>query len=148
MVRTFCVCTIPFNFLFSAFRGEIVRYLVYEHLELEYMMSWFSTLGGAFSALGDYFNRSADIAGRISMQQLKLAFRLGDPNIVSRCLLYLSISLIQKHNFKASKLIIRRQYRYAIATNDTRLMKMSLGIWSKLQWTHKTTRLSSALSDQ
>lgn len=54
--------------------GEIVRTLIWEDLELDYMFSWFSTLGGAFSALGDYKGSAADTAGKISVCiYLKLA---------------------------------------------------------------------------
>lgn len=127
--------------ILNHFRGEIVRILIWEQLEIDHMMSWLSTLGGAFSALGDYFENSADIAGKISIQQMKLAFRLGDPGIIARCLLYLSISLIQKHKFRIAQRIIRSQYAFAKQHSDVRLTKMCLGIWSKLQWTHKTSRL-------
>lgn len=103
-------------------------------------MSWLSTLGGAFSALGDYFQKQSEIAGKISMQQMKLAMRLGDPSIISRCLLYLSISLIQKHKFKLAKRIVRSQFEFANQNDDVRLRKMCLGIWSKLQYTHLITK--------
>lgn len=124
------------------FRGEIVRILIWEQLETDHMFSWLSTLGGAFSALGDYYEYSAEIAGRISFQQMKLALRSDDPGLIARCLLYLSISLIQKQKFKAAQRIIRRQYEFAIKSEDTRLTKMCLGIWSKLQYTHQITRLN------
>lgn len=122
------------------FRGEIVRVLIWEQLEVDHMMSWLSTLGGAFSALGDYFEEKSEIAGKISMQQLKLAIRLADPTLTSRCLLYFSISLIQKHKFKLAQRIIRSQFAFATMHEDVRLRKMCLGIWSKLQYTHKTTK--------
>ena len=109
------------------------------------MMSWLSTLGGAFSALGDYFDDRAEIAGKISVQQMKLAIRLADPAVISRCLLYLSISLIQKHKFKEAKKIIRSQFAFAKHHEDIRLTKMCLGIWSKLQYTHKIVRLNQRL---
>lgn len=118
-----------------------MRVLIWEKLETDHMMSWLSTLGGAFSALGDYFEYSAEIAGKISIQQMKLALRSDDPGLISRCLLYLSISLIQKHKFKTAQRIIRRQYEFAKKHEDMRLTKMCLGIWSKLQYTHKITRL-------
>ncbi|CRK87635.1 CLUMA_CG001431, isoform A [Clunio marinus] len=122
--------------------GEIIRLLIWEQLEIDHMMSWLSTLGGAFSALGDYFETSAEIAGKISIQQMRLAFRLGDPGLRSRCLLYFSISLIQKHEFKIAQKIIKSQYEFAKQHDDVRLIKMCLGIWSKLQWTHKISRQS------
>lgn len=131
--------------LLSCFRGEIVRILVWEQLETDHMMSWLSTLGGAFSALGDYFENSAEIAGKISIQQMKLALRSDDPGILARCLLYLSISFIQKHKFKLAQRIIRKQYEFAKQHEDIRLTKMCLGIWSKLQYTHKITKLVKKL---
>jgi Domain of unknown function (DUF4807) len=116
--------------------------LIWEQLEIDHMMSWLSTLGGAFSALGDYFEDRANIAGKISIQQMKLAFRLGDPGLISRCLLYFSIALIQKQRFRAAQRIIRSQYEFALHHDDTRLIKSCLGIWSKLKWEHKVARLN------
>lgn len=51
--------------------------MVKERCEVDHAFSWLSTLGGAFSALGDYFENCAETAGKISIQQLQLAFRLG-----------------------------------------------------------------------
>lgn len=113
-----------------------MRTLVWEQLEIDHMMSWLSTLGGAFSALGDYFSASAEIAGKISMHQMKLACRMGDPFLLSRCYLYSSISLIQKGRFKLARRILETHYKFATEKNDTRLVKMCLGIWSKLQYTN------------
>lgn len=73
-----------------------------ERQHLDTAMSWLSTLGGACSALGDYDTQFAERAGKISVQQLDIAFRLGDPSIVSRCKLYAAISLIQQCKFKVS----------------------------------------------
>lgn len=109
------------------------------------MMSWLSTLGGAFSALGDYFQTSAETAGKISYHQMKLAIRLGNPYLLSRCFLYLSISLIQKNKLKAARRIIEQQYQFAKDSDDTRLTKMCLGIWSKLQYTHQIRRNNKKL---
>ncbi|KAF5296318.1 hypothetical protein FQA39_LY12535 [Lamprigera yunnana] len=111
-------------------------YLVRERCELEHTLSYLSTLGGAFSALGDYFNRCAEIAGKISINQLKLAMHLNDPNIVSRCRLYLSLSLIQLHRFKLSRRIIYMEYVRAMNSTviDVRLVNMCKGIWCKLKY--------------
>lgn len=117
------------------FRGELVRTLIWEQLEIDHMMSWLSTLGGAFSALGDYFSTSAEIAGKISFHQMKLAMRLADPFLLSRCFLYFSISLIQKGRLTQARRILESQYEFAKVNKDTRLVKMCFGIWSKLQYT-------------
>lgn len=73
-----------------------------ERQHLDAVMSWLSTLGGACSALGDYLEAFAERAWAISLQQLEIAQRLGDPTIVSRCRLYAAISLIQQCKFKVS----------------------------------------------
>ncbi|CAH0549279.1 unnamed protein product [Brassicogethes aeneus] len=112
-----------------------VSRMVREQCELEHALSWLSTLGGAFSALGDYYSNCADIAGRISSHQLKLAFKLGDPNIAARCNLYYSLSLIQQRKFREAKKIVFNIYEMAKnrVFQDYRLPKMCKGIWSKLQ---------------
>ncbi|XP_049537215.1 uncharacterized protein F58A4.6 [Anopheles darlingi] len=110
--------------------------MLWELNELNEMMAWLSTLGGAFSALGDYQLACADVAGQISMHQMKLAFRLGDPSLVARCRLYLAISLIQKCEFSAAKHIVQTVYRNEKrqAEPEIRLLKMCQGIWAKLRY--------------
>ncbi|KAA0201746.1 hypothetical protein HAZT_HAZT008091 [Hyalella azteca] len=73
---------------------------VQELSELDAWMSWLSTLGGACSALGDGSVRWADTAASISVRQMTIARRLGDPTIVARCRLYTAIACIQKHQYK------------------------------------------------
>ena len=82
--------------------GERMCQCVVERQQLDIMMSWLSTLGGACSALGDQLADFAERAGAISVKQLEIALRLGDPNMASRCKLYAAISLIQKCRFKVS----------------------------------------------
>lgn len=122
------------NRCFRAFR------ITWEKIEIENLMSWLSTLGGAFSALGDSFDACAERAGRISFYQLKLAMKCGDPSIIVRCKLYYSISLIQKGKLRLAKQLILSQYEYAKAekrAGDPLLYKMCHGIWLKLQYTHQ-----------
>ncbi|GJQ78150.1 hypothetical protein Trydic_g2482 [Trypoxylus dichotomus] len=122
--------------------NERISYLIRERCEVEHALSWLSTLGGAFSALGDYFENFALVAGKISYHQLVLAIRMGDPTIASRCKLYFSLSLIQRRKFKLAKRIIQAEYKDAknAVIVDTRLIKMCLGIWSKLQYEHERHR--------
>ncbi|XP_031636012.1 uncharacterized protein F58A4.6 [Contarinia nasturtii] len=111
--------------------------LTWEYVETENLMSWLSTLGGAFSALGDSVEKCADVAGKISRYQLKLASRSGDPSIIVRCKLYYSISLIQKGKLNAARKLILSQYEYAKEerlAGDNRIYKMCHGIWLKLQY--------------
>uniref|UniRef100_A0A1Q3FFW7 Uncharacterized protein n=1 Tax=Culex tarsalis TaxID=7177 RepID=A0A1Q3FFW7_CULTA len=119
--------------------GERANRMIWERIELDEMMSWLSTLGGAFSALGDYKLACADVAGKISLQQMKFALRLGEPSLIARCRLYMAISLIQKYQFGAAKRIVQQIYRTEKhhSEPDTRLLKMCLGIWSKLSYEYE-----------
>lgn len=116
--------------------------LVRERCELDHALSWLSTLGGAFSALGDYIADCAEVAGKISLRQFQFAIKLGDPNIAARCRLYLSISLIQKKQFRLAQKIILQEYHTAksAVVVDRRLMNMCRGIWCKLQYEHRINR--------
>lgn len=120
-------------------RNDRIDYLVRERCELEHVLSWLSTLGGAFSALGDYFLNCAEVAGNISINQLKLAFRLGDPTVMARCRLFISLSLIQRCYFKLAKSIIYTEYINAKKSNviDVRLLNMCKGIWCKLKYEYE-----------
>ncbi|EAT40215.1 AAEL008038-PB [Aedes aegypti] len=119
--------------------GEQANQMMWERIELDELMSWLSTLGGAFSALGDYKLACADTAARISVQQMKLAIRLGEPSVIARCWLYMAIALIQKYEFAVAKRIVKRIYRKEKRQTepDTRLMNMCLGIWSKLSYEYE-----------
>lgn len=70
---------------------------------------------------------------------MKLAHRLGDPFIIARCKLYYSISLIQMGKLKAAKGLIQEQYKFVKSHEeaDTRLVRMCLGIWSKLRYAYE-----------
>ncbi|CAH1163300.1 unnamed protein product [Phaedon cochleariae] len=116
--------------------NERIYEMVRERSELDHTFSWLSTLGGGFSALGDYFTKCAEIAGKISIHQLQIGLRLGDPNITARCRLYFSLSLIQKKKFRLAKYIIQREFCDAKQSTviDQRLLNMCKGIWAKLQY--------------
>ncbi|KFM58935.1 hypothetical protein X975_22171, partial [Stegodyphus mimosarum] len=102
------VCVIVF---ITAAKKNIIDYkwnknieiLVNEKCELENAMAWLSTLGGAFSALGDSYLHCAEKAGAISMQQLYIALRLGDPLTICRCKIYLTMSLLQRGYYRKTK---------------------------------------------
>uniref|UniRef100_A0A0P4W7F9 Uncharacterized protein n=1 Tax=Scylla olivacea TaxID=85551 RepID=A0A0P4W7F9_SCYOL len=117
--------------------GERMCQCVVERQQLDIMMSWLSTLGGACSALGDHLVDFAERAGAISVKQLEIALRLGDPNMASRCKLYAAISLIQKCRFKLAARIVKQEYLWALSVlpeaRDIRLVKMCQGIWTKLR---------------
>jgi len=126
---------------------------------MDYVMSCLSTLGGAFSSLGDqfthcvssninqksilystiFFEFQAQIAGNISAKQYKIALKLGDPMTLLRCKLYYSISLIQCGHLKNARYIIQSVYNHVKLIpedlQDKRIIYMCQGIWSKLRYT-------------
>ncbi|XP_017016217.1 uncharacterized protein F58A4.6 [Drosophila takahashii] len=123
--------------------ADILAHTLWEHIEVEHLMSWLSTLGGGFSALGEQFERCAETAGKISLQQLKIGLRLGDPFLQARCKLYFSISLIQRGQLRTAKHLIREQYAFASrnAEKDVRLVRMCLGIWQRLSYEYEQRRM-------
>ncbi|XP_035720808.1 uncharacterized protein LOC118441034 isoform X1 [Vespa mandarinia] len=104
--------------------NERITKIILETRELDYAMSWLSTLGGAFSALGEEFQHCAQMAGKISIKQFQLALHLGNPLLVARCKLYAALSLIQQGYFKTPKHMIKNIYKLAVDQNDTRLQNM------------------------
>ncbi|KAH8320153.1 hypothetical protein KR074_003739 [Drosophila pseudoananassae] len=123
--------------------ADMLAHTLWEHIEVEHLMSWLSTLGGGFSALGEQFGKCAETAGKISLQQLKIGMRLGDPFLQARCKLYYSISLIQRGHLRSAKHLIRQQYAFARqhVEADGRLVRMCQGIWLRLQYEYEQRRI-------
>lgn len=80
--------------------ASLCNSMLLECQHLDSAMSWLSTLGGAFSALGDYDMKFAEFAGETSRKQMKIAIRLQNPDLIARCWLYFALSLIQKAKYK------------------------------------------------
>uniref|UniRef100_A0A0N5AH61 Mic1 domain-containing protein n=1 Tax=Syphacia muris TaxID=451379 RepID=A0A0N5AH61_9BILA len=66
-----------------------------------------STLGGAISAMADYISSFVDQAKMISLKQLQLAMHIGDPILISRCYLFIAMSLAQRKHYKTAIVILR-----------------------------------------
>lgn len=114
-----------------------IIHLVVEQVELENTMAWLSTLGGAFSALGDYSSQFAEAAALVSVKQLKLALRIGDPVTMCRCHIYLAMSLLQRGYFRSCRRLIRQQYHFATSKEglrDPKLMKMCQSVWIRMRY--------------
>lgn len=95
-----------------------IQYFVTLRMDLEESSSWLSTLGGAYSSLGDKNQQFAYEAERISWKQMKLSLIFGDPNLVCRCLIYLCHSWCQqKKRRQAIRLI--RYYLYPLLLSST-----------------------------
>uniref|UniRef100_A0A1B6C9Z3 Uncharacterized protein n=2 Tax=Clastoptera arizonana TaxID=38151 RepID=A0A1B6C9Z3_9HEMI len=118
--------------------------LVAQRCELDCAMNTLSTIGGAYSALGNDKIDFALEAGKISLNQFKIALHLGDPMTVLRCKLYYSLSLIQMGQLKTARIIIKKQFDIAKSASvlDKRVISMCYGIWSRLQHEYKIKKLS------
>lgn len=108
--------------------------LIWTRIEIENAFSWLSTLGGAYSALGDYFDHCAEEAGRISIRQYKLSRMLGDDGLAARSTLYSALAYAQKGNLHVSRNIVRKVAEFARMTRDKRLNRMCQGVWAKLKY--------------
>ncbi|XP_063832965.1 uncharacterized protein F58A4.6 [Ostrinia nubilalis] len=108
--------------------------LIWTRVEIENAFSWLSTLGGAYSALGDYFEHCAEEAGRISIRQYKLSKMLGDEGLAARSKLYSALSYSQKGKIKLARHIVRNVAEFGRATKDKRLIRMCQGVWAKLKY--------------
>ncbi|KAM3963850.1 uncharacterized protein ACR2FA_001886 [Aphomia sociella] len=114
--------------------NERMLRLLWTRVEIENAFSWLSTLGGAYSALGDYFEHCAEEAGRISIRQYKLSKMLGDDGLAARSQLYSALSFSQKGNLKLSRRIVRNVAEFGRVTHDRRLIRMCQGVWAKLKY--------------
>ncbi len=106
---------------------------------MEDALHWLSTLGGAYSNLGDHSEEFAVKAGVNAVKQMKIALefnREGDPSVLHRCWLFVAMSLMQQKRLKKSKTIIQSAYEANNARGalkDDRVEKMCLGIWARLK---------------
>lgn len=117
--------------VFKAWSWRIML-LVLKKQSLEETMIWLSTLGGAYSAMGNYYIRYAEIAGKISVQQLQVALQMGDPISIAKCRIYIAVSLMQRGRLKDAKKITRSQWLVGKRSGDNQLKRMCLGVWSRL----------------
>lgn len=101
--------------------GQMVKKML-----LEEAFAWFSTLGGAYSSLGDHFSSFAEQAGKIAMKQLKIANEEGDPILASKAKLFFAQSLMQRGYVIESGRIIKAQTIFAkrMIVPDSKLLTM------------------------
>lgn len=90
LVQSNTVLPIDYNWTMRVLNVALGRVI------LEDCYSWLSTLGGAFSALGEDFNEFSIKAGLLAAEkQFKLALLLGDQRLLAKCYLFVSLSLCQ-----------------------------------------------------
>lgn len=101
--------------------GQMVKKML-----LEEAFAWFSTLGGAYSSLGDHFSSFAEQAGKIAMKQLKIANEEGDPILACKAKLFFAQSLMQRGYIIESGRIIKAQTIFAkrMTVPDSKLLTM------------------------
>jgi hypothetical protein len=99
---------------------------VMRRMLLEEAFAWFSTLGGAYSSLGDHSPKFAEEAGKIAIKQLKIAEEEGDPILASKAKLFFAQSLMQRGYINESKRIIQCQTAFAksLILPDSKLLTM------------------------
>lgn len=115
-----------------------------EYVQLQDVMAWLSTLGGAYSAMGDHLCSYSEKAGQISKHQLLVALRLGNPILAAQCKVFAAFSLIQRGQLKLAAKIIREQY--ALATSDGvgrdgKLISSCKAAWHKIQYMKKQKKI-------
>jgi len=118
--------------------------LINEFIHLYEAMAWLSTLGGAYSAMGDYGEQYAEVAKKISMKQLRLAMTSGDLTHVSRCWIFIAMSAMQHGLLSNSKTLLLKQWQFAHSAEgqrDPRLKNMILGTWELLKQKRKQRKL-------
>lgn len=118
--------------------NKMASILLWEFIELEDALHWLSTLGGAFSNLGEHDQAFAKRAGENAQKQLIVAQKFGDPMVMAKCWLFVAMSLMQQQVFHNAQLIIKNVYahcRHKSMTNllgTGKLIAMCRGIWARL----------------
>jgi len=121
---------------------DMAFFKVWSQVELEDALHWMSTLGGAYSNLGDHSIDFAIKAGKNAFNQMAIALRSQDPLVIYKCWLFVAMSLMQQKQLKKSKAIIQRVHHQVKSTHDDKnLLCMCKGIWARLRYTWKYSRL-------
>ena len=113
--------------------------VILETIELEDALNWLSTLGGAFSNLGEHNQQFAVRAGTNARKQLMVAMRCGDQSVVIKCWLFIGQSLLQQGQFSEASRVLRMVWRVchrpplALLSSSTKLLNMCRGIWARLR---------------
>ncbi|XP_078384295.1 uncharacterized protein LOC144666778 isoform X2 [Oculina patagonica] len=108
-----------------------------EYMQLQDVMAWLSTLGGAYSAMGDHLYSYSEKAGQISQHQLIVAMRLRNPVLAAQCRVFAALSLVQRGELKLASRIIRKQYALAKSNGyatDEKLISSCKAAWCRIQY--------------
>lgn len=120
--------------------GSLAQEVLVQMVEQEDALHWLSTLGGAYSNLGENSSDFAFKAGNNAMKQLRVVGRGGDITVMMKCWLFVGQSLLQLGNFTASAQIIRYVWNQCHTpsvrslTTTGKLLNMCKGIWNRLRY--------------
>jgi len=129
--------------------ASMAQAVILEMIEMEDALHWLSTLGGAFSNLGEHSPQFALRAGANAMKQLLVAMRSGDKTVVVKCWLFLGQSLLQQGQFSDAATILRRAWRechvppLALLNSTAKLLNMCRGIWARLKYEREKVKCES-----
>lgn len=116
-----------------------------EYMQLQDVMAWLSTLGGAYSAMGDHLYSYSEKACQISQHQLIVALRLRNPVLAAQCKVFAALSLIQRGQLKLASRILREQYVLAKSDGfgmDEKLISSCKSAWSRIQYLKKQKKIN------
>ncbi|EFP09238.1 hypothetical protein CRE_25280 [Caenorhabditis remanei] len=112
---------------------HLFRYM----LDLEKLMWNLSTLGGAYSAMGDFNTDYAKTAAKITAHQISLAKKYGDPVILARCYLYTALAEAQLGHLTQAVSIVRAVRHWSKQNPNTDIVQRCCeGVYQKLRAIH------------
>jgi len=126
--------------------GQMANKVIWEYIELEDALHWLSTLGGAFSNLGEHHQGFAVKAGENALKQLVVAQRFGDKNVVAKCWLFVAMSQMQQGRYKLAKRIVRFVYKQTQTkgmrelVGTGKIVTICRGVWNRLVYEYKLNR--------
>lgn len=117
---------------------DLVNRKLWESIEREDALHWLSTLGGAFSNLGEHNVEFAKRAGDNALRQMRIIVAIGDPSLLFHCWIFISMSLMQQKRLRESRKVLEWIYNSQKSLPadqaDSKVIKMCLGCWSRLKF--------------
>ena len=114
--------------------------LLWRVIEQDDALHWLSTLGGAFSNLGEKDQQFAMRAGTNAFKQLLVGSSCGDLTVVAKCQLFIGHSELQLGQLRSAARRVRSVWRLChspplsnIAATD-KLVTMCRGVWSRIKY--------------
>lgn len=108
--------------------------MLHRDRELRALSLWISTLGGAYSALGDNNLMFAEEAEALANRQRRVALALDDPGLARTCEIFVAFAAIQQKDFVRAARIIEASGTIATAYNDAALGRMCVSAAEKLMY--------------